>query len=95
MADVKPISAKIIEIIDSCVRHKNLHLIYAGGDDIFFICPFSCILEVIQTVYLNIKRRIYEEQELQITKILRDLGICLFHRDVPMIHYLDNAETEL
>ena len=73
------------------------YAIYAGGDDIFFICPFSCILEVIQTVYLNIKRRIYEEQELANYKddFGISCGICLFHRDVPMIHYLDNAETEL
>ena len=98
-ADVKAnISEKIIEIIDKAVSGiKNLHLIYAGGDDIFFICPFSCILEVIQTVYLNIKRRIYEEQELANYKddFGISCGICLFHRDVPMIHYLDNAETEL
>ena len=56
-ADIKEdISEKIIEIIDKAVTGINsLHLIYAGGDDIFFICPFDCILEVIQTIYLNIK----------------------------------------
>ena len=98
-ADIKEdISEKIIEIIDKAVTGINsLHLIYAGGDDIFFICPFDCILEVIQTIYLNIKRRVYEEQAL--ASYQNDFGIscgiCLFHRYVPMIYYLDNAETEL
>ena len=91
-ADIKEdISEKIIEIIDKAVTGINsLHLIYAGGDDIFFICPFDCILEVIQTIYLNIKRRVYEEQAL--ASYQNDFGIscgiCLFHRYVPMIYYL-------
>lgn len=98
-ADVKSdISITITETVNKAVSDiKNIHLIYAGGDDIFFICQFNHILEVIQTVYLNIKRRIYEEPALAEYK--KDFGIscgiCLFHRDVPIIHYMDNAENEL
>ena len=98
-ADVKAdVSATIIEIIEKAVTGiENIHLIYAGGDDIFFICPFTYILETIQIAYLNIRRRIYEEDSL--ADYRKDFGIscgvCVFHRDVPMIHYMDNAEKEL
>ncbi|NLX65156.1 MAG: hypothetical protein GX022_10380 [Clostridiaceae bacterium] len=98
-ADVKAgISKTITETINEAFSEvKNIHLIYAGGDDIFFICRFKDMIEVIQTVYLNIKRRVYEESALADYK--KDFGIscgiCLFHKDVPIIHYMDNAEIEL
>jgi len=98
-ADVKAdISKTIKETINEAFSEvNNIHLIYAGGDDMFFICPFKEMIEVIQTVYLNIKRRVYEEPVL--ADYNKDFGIscgiCLFHKDVPIIHYMDNAENEL
>ena len=98
-ADVKAgISKTITETINKAVSGiKNIHLIYAGGDDIFFICPFNDMIEVIQIVYLNIKKRVYEEPALEDYKKAFGIscGICLFHKDVPIIHYMDNAENEL
>lgn len=98
-ADLKAkASSSIYRIIKDAVSSmENIHLLYAGGDDIFFICPFNEMIEIIQNMYHYIKSKIFEEDTL--SNYAKDFGIscgaCVFYREVPMLYFMDNSETEL
>lgn len=96
------VSVALNQAIGDCLAaDKRIETVFAGGDDIFFLCPLDSWLEVLSGFYTRL-RQVFTD-----TAQLRDYGVkyfsisggcCLLRNkldQIPLLSYWESAENAL
>ncbi len=96
------VSEALNKTIDQCLTaDTRIELIFAGGDDIFFLCPFDEYLSVVSDFYIRLKRQFKETPELidYADKYFGvSGGLCILRNkldNIPLISYYESSENAL
>ncbi len=96
------VSEALKKVIDKCLSDDTrIEVVFAGGDDIFFLCPFDEYLSVISEFYNRLKKRLKESAELSdyANNFLGiSAGLCVLRNtldNIPLLSYCESAEDAL
>lgn len=96
------VSVALDETIHNCLTaDKRIHLLFAGGDDILFLCPMSDYLSVVSDFFRRLKIMMLENPNLSDyaqNHFGISAGICTLRKsldNIPMQAYLENVEDAL
>lgn len=96
------VSMALEAAIDTCLKaDARIETVFAGGDDIFFLCPLSEYLSVISCFYRRLRKLLKESPELRGYEqnfFGISAGICVLRNQldqIPLLSYWESAENAL
>lgn len=96
------VSKALATVIDSCLAaDSRIETVFAGGDDIFFLCPLSEYLSVISGFYRRLRSMLAQTPELagyNSNFFGISGGICVLRNkldQIPLLSYWEDAESAL
>ena len=96
------VSQALETAIDTCLRaDSRIEMVFAGGDDIFFLCPLSEYLSVISGFYRRLRKWMHADPDLcgyAQNFFGISAGICVLRNkldQIPLLSYWESAETAL
>lgn len=96
------VSIALNRVISECLTaDKRIETVFAGGDDIFFLCPLDCWLAVVTGFYTRLRRQFTDTPELTDYGTIffgMSGGCCLLRNQldqIPLLSYWESAENAL
>ena len=96
------VSKALNRVIPDCLAaDSRIETVFTGGDDIFFLCPLDCWLEVVSGFYTRLHKLFTDTPELTdygVNFFSISGGCCLRQNKlapIPLLSYWESAETAL
>ncbi len=96
------VSRALETVINTCLSADcRIQTVFAGGDDIFFLCPLSQYLSVLSDFYRRLRKLLKESPELRGYEqnfFGISGGICVLRNSldqIPLLSYWESAENAL